>query len=357
MAEDMGEKTEEPTSQRLSKARQSGNIAKSTDLSAAVDLIGACILVYVFGGYLVSGMADIMRRLLGDASLGQFIDKNASDSVLVWAFTRGALMALPIMLLMMVVAYAAQFQQVKFLLTTEPLQPKLDKLNPVTGFQRLFGVRNVVKTLTNSAKLVIVSIIAVMVVMTHLDAIAGLPMLPLVAAFGVVADMVFHLIAWILATLLVLGYADYMYQKFQHNRDLRMTKQELKDERRNDDGDPEIKARRMRRAREIAMARAKQAVPKADAVVTNPTHFAVALKYDPDTMAAPVVVAKGEDWMAFRIREIAAMHGVPIIERPPLARALYANVPVGRPVRPELFEAVAEVLAYVYRLKQKAAAG
>ena len=300
-------------------------------------------------------MADIMRRLLGDASLGQFIDKNASDSVLVWAFTRGALMALPIMLLMMVVAYAAQFQQVKFLLTTEPLQPKLDKLNPVTGFQRLFGVRNVVKTLTNSAKLVIVSIIAVMVVMTHLDAIAGLPMLPLVAAFGVVADMVFHLIAWILATLLVLGYADYMYQKFQHNRDLRMTKQELKDERRNDDGDPEIKARHMRRAREIAMARAKQAVPKADAVVTNPTHYSVAIKYDPEKMAAPRVVAKGADFMAMRIRQLASLHAVPMVERPALARALYAAVEVGQEIPQEQYQAVAEVLAYVYRLEGRAA--
>jgi flagellar biosynthetic protein FlhB len=257
------------------------------------------------------------------------------------------------MALLWVTAYLVQLHQVRLLWTLEPLKAKLERLNPVSGVKKLFSRKNLVKTLVNIAKLTIAMAVVALVVRAHAQEIAGLPALGAVEALTVVGRHVLETALYLLAVLLIIGLIDWYYQKWQHLQDLRMTKQEVKDEQKSNDGNPEVKARRMRIAREIALQRARNEVPKADVVVTNPTHFAVALRYDAQRMAAPVVVARGEDWMAFRIREIAAAHGVPIVEKPALARALYATVKVGQMVRPELFEAVAEVLAYVYRLSQR----
>jgi len=190
----------------------------------------------------------------------------------------------------------------------------------------------------------------VVVVMRWVPALGEMPHMGLRTAVVLGLRAIVELMVWMLVALLIIGFADLKYQKWQHRHDNKMTKQEVKEEQKSMDGDPEMKQRRSRVAREIAMQRVQQDVPSADVVVTNPTHFSVALKYDSNTMAAPEVIAKGADYVALRIREVARVHGVPVIERPPLARALYRGVEVGQAVSPEHYEAVAEVLAYVYRI-------
>jgi flagellar biosynthetic protein FlhB len=254
---------------------------------------------------------------------------------------------------MVLIAIAAQALQVGWLFTLYPIQPNLSKLDPIKGLGRVFGKRGVVKTGANSLKLVVMLIIAAIIIRKDLDEIAGLPRLNMAAAMAMIGEMIYQLVKWLLALLLLLGIVDYFVQKHQHTQDLKMTKQEVRDERRSMEGDPEIKGRRLRMAREIAMQRINSAVPQADVIVTNPTHFSVAIKYDSESMRAPVVVAKGADDLAFRIRDLARTHGVPVVERPPLARALYHGIDVGREIDPEHYQAVAEVLAYVYRLDSK----
>jgi flagellar biosynthesis protein FlhB len=356
MAEELGERTELPTGRKLFEARQRGQIVKSADLSAALDLIGSLVLILVLGSGLVSGLAAIMRNLLQDnAAPGARLTTDSIAPTLVWTGW-GALRAVgPLLVLLLLVSYLAQFLQVGWLITGQPLEPKLDRLNPVTGLKRLFSLRNLVKTTVNSLKLAVVGGVAFAVIGRDLPQVAALPLLPTAAAVALVGRLVLELAIWLLAVMLAIGLADWSYQRWQHSSDLRMTRQEVKDERRSMDGDPDVKARRLRMARDIAMQRMKQNVPKADVIVTNPTHFSVALQYDQATMRAPRLLAKGADFMAFRIREIAVASGVPIVERPPLARALFFGVEEGQEVPPEHYQAVAEILAYVYRLEGRAA--
>jgi len=353
MADDMGEKTEAPTGRRLEESRSKGQVAKSTDLSGAIDLIGAAILLVIFGRELVDACGNLMKRfLLEHASVDPI--EPAGIGVLLMNNTHGVLLAMaPLVGIMVLIAIAAQALQVGWLFTLYPIQPNLSKLDPIKGLGRVFGKRGVVKTGANSLKLVVMLIIAAIIIRKDLDEIAGLPRLNMAAAMAMIGEMIYQLVKWLLALLLLLGIVDYFVQKHQHTQDLKMTKQEVRDERRSMEGDPEIKGRRLRMAREIAMQRINSAVPQADVIVTNPTHFSVAIKYDSESMRAPVVVAKGADDLAFRIRDLARTHGVPVVERPPLARALYHGIDVGREIDPEHYQAVAEVLAYVYRLDSK----
>lgn len=355
MAEELGEKTEHPTARRLSEARGRGQIAKSTELSGAVEVAMGLALVLLLGGWLAGAMASVMRRTLEletDADPLTVVDVART---LRWAGIEAAVMASPFMLAMFVIAAVAHVGQTGLLFTTKPLSPTLDKLNPIGGVKRLFGLKNVVKSGMGVLKLVIAGAIATIVITSKLPKLAALPNLGAVAGMSVMLSIVVEIAAWMIAIFLILGVIDLLYQRWQHQKDLRMTKQEIKDERRTMDGDPEIKRRRMRIAFEMAMQRIRKDVPQADVVITNPTHFSVALRYDTATMAAPIVSAKGADLMAYRIREVAAANGVPIVERPPLARALYHNVEVGKPISAEHYEAVAEVLAYVYRLERQVA--
>jgi flagellar biosynthesis protein FlhB len=352
--EDLGEKTEAPTSRRLEEAREKGQVAKSQDLAGAVDLLAAVILLAVFGGVVARSMTSILRRVLQDwrgwgsmAEVGGLIRGVAADAAIALA---------PIMGIMVVVVILAHVVQTGPLLTTSPLQPNLSRLNPLAGLKRLVERRNMVKSMVQIAKIAVAAVVGWLFVSGAAAQIVALPRLGLAAGAAAIGQMLFHLALWLVALLIVLGLADLLFQRWQHTQDLRMTKDEVKDERRSMEGDPEIKSRRARMARQIAMQRIGQAVPTADVVVTNPTHFAVAIRYDQDAMHAPRIVAKGADLLALRIRQVAAASGVPIVERPPLARALYAGFAVGQDVSPEFYQAVAEVLAYVYRLDRQAVA-
>lgn len=355
MAEELGERTEQPTTRRLQEARGRGQVAKSQDLSAAIDLIGGTAIIVAFGGLAMVILASVMRRVLELQTAGNPLDLGELRSTVIWTASQAAWILVPMLAAMFTIAYIGQVMQVGLLLTGYPLQPKLERLNPIQGIKKLFNLRNLVKTVVNIVKLVVIVLIATLVIYRHLPSIAALPALGLLPAWYKLAITALELAVWMLLVLLAIGVIDFLYQQWQHTRDLRMTRQEVKDERRSMDGDPDVRARRLRMARDIALQRIQQAVPTADVVVTNPTHFSVALRYDAATMRAPRVVAKGADFMAFRIRHVAIASGIPIVERPPLARGLYWGVEVGREVSPEYYEAVAEVLAYVYRIEGRAA--
>ncbi len=362
MAEDLGEKTESPSARKLSEARERGNIAKSPELSGAVDLLAAVLLVAYFGEGLIGGLGNMLRASLGGSAPGSSLIAPPGPTPVAaaveiehlagWSFAAGARAAAPIAASVIAVILAIQLAQVRWLFTLEPLMPKLEKISPLAGISRLLGRRNLVKTALNAIKMAVIGTVVVAIASRRAAELAALPMLDVIPAFRRVGGIIFEVAAWMLLIMLVLGIADYAYQRWQHTQDLKMTKQEVRDERKSGEGDPEVKGRRLRMARQMIMDQMRSNVTKADVIVTNPTHFSVALKYDSATMAAPRVVAKGADYMAFRIREVAVANGVPIVEKPALARALFAQVEVGHEVRPELYEAVAEVLAYVYRLNR-----
>lgn len=350
MAEDMGERTEAPTARRRNEARNRGQVAKSQDLSAALDLIGALLVILTLGGMMSREGGFLMRRMLEELD-GSIVEKTYEPALYLVAIQLAKIL-LPGLALLVLVGFASQYIQVGFNLTTEPLMPKFSRLNPLSGLGRLFGVRNAMKAGVNSFKVVLILIVGYQVIAGILPRLATLPMMTTAAAATVIGDAIVRLAIWLLVVLLVLGLIDWGYQKWQHTKDLRMTKADVKDERRSMEGDPQVKSARFKMAQKIAMQRINSAVPKADVIVTNPTHFSVAIKYDAQTMRAPKVVAKGADYLAFRIREVATRNAVPIVERPPLARALYAGVEVGHEVKPEHYQAIAEILAFVYRMDE-----
>jgi flagellar biosynthesis protein FlhB len=357
VAEDLGEKTEDPTGKRLGDARNRGQVPKSADFSAFIIMAGAVVAMVAFAVGILSGMARITRHILSEGVLASDITGADTASHLALIGNEVVRMILPIMAMMCFVSIVAHLIQTGPMIATKALEPKIEKLNPITGAKRFFSKRSYVKGGLDLLKLIAVGGVATLVIMMYWDRLIAMAGIPVAQAVRELGEMMVVLAAWILAVMLVLGVLDYLFQKWQHTQDLKMTKQEVKDERKSSDGDLEMKARRMKIAREIALQRVAADVPKADVVVTNPTHYAVALKYDQERMHAPRVVAKGADFLAMRIRQIASMHGIPIVERPPLARALYAQLDVGQEINADHYEAVAEILAYVYRLEQQSAPG
>ena len=354
MAEDLGEKTEDPTGKKLSDARSRGKIAKSKDLSGAIDLIAAALVLAMLGPYISGEFADLMTRTLGSAPVGQSNPFDYIAPALHQAARSVVVTVGPVMVLMFVVILIAHFAQVGPLFTTKPVTPDLNRLNPISGVKRIVSLRGIMQTLMSIAKLSVVGTIVVLVIMRNEIKLVRLPLLTPGQATMVTIYVLIEILVWVLAILLVIGVIDYLYQKWQHKKDLRMTKQEVKDEVKSLEGDPELKRRRFRMAQEVAMQRVNTEVPDADVIVTNPTHFSVAIRYK-NEWGAPRVVAKGADQIAMRIRFVAMANGVPIVERPPLARALYWGTKEGDLISEEHYEAVAEILAYVYRLDGRAA--
>jgi flagellar biosynthetic protein FlhB len=355
MAEDLGDRTEEASARRLSEARERGQVARSTDFSAAIILAAAVTLLWFLAGGVFSGMADLLRHGLSDQSLGLTPDTGAIIPELTLVMAQMARHVVPFMVIIAAVALAGAIYQVGWHVSATPLEPKWSRLNVVTGFKNLLGKRALVKGGLDLLKFVIVGSAVYFIISDEYESIAAVVNLDLAAGVMLSLDIIMRIVIWILVILIILGIIDLIYQQARFKKDLRMTKQEVKDERKSSEGDMEVKARRMKIARQIAMQRLALDVPKADVIVTNPTHFAVALKYDAGSMRAPKVLAKGADYLALRMRYIATSAGVPIVERPPLARALYQNIEVGKEIFPEHYEAVAEVLAYVYRLERRAA--
>ncbi len=355
MAESAGEKTEAPTSRRRAEARQEGNIAKSMDLTAASMMLSAFLLIFFFSERVFFTLRYTMEAMLrGDYTVNPTRFDDVDKLVGVMAHAVGGTVG-PIAGVLLVIGAVSVLGQVGFLLTGKPLIPKFSKLNPYSGLKNILGARGFMRLTQSMAKLVLISAVAGWIVMRDMDKVLGLATMDPQVMIAVAAWLIFELAVILAIVVFVLALTDLWYQRYQHEKDLRMTKEDVKREMKDMEGDPLLKQRRARVARQLAMQRISSAVPKADVIVTNPTHFAVALKYD-STMRAPKVVAKGADFMAMRIRQLGAVHGIPMIERKPLARALYHGVEVGQEVPQEHYAAVAEILAYVYRLSGRKAA-
>ncbi|WP_428386525.1 flagellar biosynthesis protein FlhB [Mucisphaera sp.] len=356
MAESAAEKTEPATPKKREKARQDGNIAKSADLTAAIALLIGVTILYFMGLQIFGALKINVERGLRNAfapNPAQPTDLVAmlhdASYVLFWLIA-------PFMVLMAFIGLLATLYQVGLLLTFKPMQPKFSKFNLIKGAQQMVNLRAWMRLVQSLAKVVALLGLGGILVYLDLEKIRHLAELETAQAFFAASEMVFLLALKLAIMLIVLGILDYSYQKWQNEEELKMSKQEVKEEMRNMDGDPLTKQRRSRIARQLAMQRVSQAVPGADVIVTNPTHYAVALRYDPETMKAPKVLAKGADYLAMRIRQLAALHAVPIVERKELARALYRDVDPGQEVPAEHYAAVAEILAYVYRLADRKSA-
>jgi flagellar biosynthetic protein FlhB len=349
--DDADEKTEQPTARRREEAREEGQIARSADLTAAVGLLAGLLLLKTFGGRMVGGLLDLIRALGNSPAV-------TSADLLPWikkVSLAAAEIMLPFLALLLVITVAGTAAQSGLLLTWKRLTPKPDRVSPVTGVKRLFSADVLSRLGLGLLKMTCVAGIAYLTIVGRLGTVLSAGGLHAGGVFGLGAEVVFDLALRLAAVLLVLGIVDYLIQRWRLERQLRMTKQEVRDELKRMEGDPLIKQRRRQIQRRLAMQRIQAEVPRADVVVTNPTHYAVALRYDEAAMAAPRVVAKGKDFLAERIRQIAQQAGVPLVQRPPLARALYFGVEVGQEVPPAFYRAVAELLAFVYRLTGKKA--
>ncbi len=355
MPEDMGEKTEDATPKRLHDAREEGNVAKSMDAASALLLIGVTLTLWFALLPTLGGMKVMMEHLLGGDGPASLISVEQSGGLLRESLEWFVRLGAPILLVAWIIAYISHFWQIGWLFSTKQVQPKLSKLNPIKGFQRIFGLNAIVKSGIDSFKVALVVLVAVISIWLDAEEIIALPQLDLMPALGRIGWMLFMLALRVLAVLLLLGIIDLAYQRWKHRRDLRMSKTEVKQEMKETEGDPEVRKRRMRMQQQLSMQRIGAAVPKADVIITNPEHISIAIAYDEHADQAPKVIAKGQDHLAFRIRQIALQHGIPIVERKPLARALYKQVDVGQEIPPDFYQAVAEILAYVFRLSGKRA--
>ncbi|WP_339159625.1 flagellar biosynthesis protein FlhB [Paenibacillus sp. FSL W8-0186] len=347
-----GEKTEKATPKKRQDARKKGQVAKSQDLSGSVVLLSGFLCLLMFGGY----MKERLMLLFSDVYYHR-LNMDVTNENVMTMFGDYAVQILlllaPLLLIVVVMAAVANYAQVGFLLTGEPLKMQLKKLDPIQGFKRIFSIRSLVEFLKSVLKLTIIGFLVYTTIWGERGNIASLGHVTIEDAFYFTSKLTMNLGLKIGAALFVLAVLDYMYQKYDHEKNLRMSKQDIKDEYKKMEGDPLIKGKIRERQRRMALQRMMQEVPKADVIITNPTHFAVALKYEGSEMDAPQVVAKGQDYVALRIREIAKEHGVIIMENKPLARALFQRAEIGDTIPADLFQAVAEVLAYVYRMKGK----
>jgi flagellar biosynthetic protein FlhB len=354
MAEDFGDKTEAPTPRRRAEAREQGKIARSRDIATSVLIIGSMMLMKNYGPGVVGMLRSLVEDMLGPQSMAETAASGALNASARAVINMGLSLA-PLLIGMVLIVIVADVLQVGLVLNGKRIQPNLAALNPFKGVGRVFGKGvKPVNGLISGAKMVLVALVAYSAVQDRLPLIMTAQQLEFRQIFGLGADVVYSIGVRIGVVLLILAIIDYAYQRYRIEQELKMSKQEVKDEMKRMDGDPRVKARRRQMARDMLKEQLKKDVPTADVIVTNPTHFAVALKYDAGTMHAPRVVAKGQDFMAQRIREIAIANGIPILERPPLARALHKLVKVGQEIPEQYYSAVAEILAYVYELSGKA---
>ncbi len=351
--EDGGDKTEAPTARRRAEAREQGNIARSMDLTAALLMIGSMVLLKMYGINVIAALKTFLEQMLSVQSLS-----NNDPASVMLDFSRAIMMVgvalAPLLIGLVVIAVLSNILQVGFFFNPERLTPNLAALNPLKGLGKLLGGgKGPMAMVMSVMKLLLVSYFAYTAIQNKMGAIVMAQQLGYMQIFGLGSEVIYNIALRIGIVLFVLALFDYAYQRYRIEQDLKMSKQEVKEEMRRMEGDPHIKQRRRQIAMQIAHKKLQKDVPTADVIVTNPTHFAVALKYDNDSMHAPRVVAKGADLMAQRIREIAIANGIPILERKPLARALYKMCDVGDEIPEEFYSAVAEILAYVYELTGK----
>jgi len=353
--EDKDSKTEEPTEQKRSKAREEGQVAMSQEVTTAITLIAMFFTLRLFGPWLYQNILGLMLFNWGGVLPHTYaaIDNLIASGYLPFLFQQVVVITLPLLLISMAAGVLSSVLQVGWKPTAKPMMPKFSKLNPISGFKKIFSMKSVVNLVKSLAKIGIVGSIVYYMVMAQLGNIPAMLDMSIMASSLMIMNFVINLGLTIGAVFIIIAALDFAYTRYEHTKKLRMTKQEVKDEYKQMEGDPHIKGKIRQRMREASMRRMMQNVPEADVVITNPTHFAVALRYNNLVDKAPVVTAKGADLMAKRIRDKAREHDVVIVENPPLARALYADVEVGDEIPFELWESVVEILAYVFKLKNR----
>ena len=354
MADDhsQDEKTEQPTPRKREDARKKGQVAKSQELNSVFIILTGLLALVIFYNNILSGFAGSfhynLTQIGTDITVTKFYELFIANGMTLIK------MVAPILIFLGIVGLLINLAQVGFMISAEAIEPKLDKLDLVKGFKRIVSMRTLVNLFRDTAKITIIAYVAYLTYKAEMPNYIPLADQEVGQIVVFMSSVALKIVLRAAGVLLILSILDYAYQKYEHEKQLKMTKQEIKDEMKHHEGDPLIKMRIRRIQREMARSRMLQAVEDADVVVTNPTHLAVALKYDSEAMPAPVVVAKGERLIAEKIKEIAQKANVPIVENKPLARALFKSVDIGMEIPAKLFKAVAEVLAYVYKLKGKA---
>lgn len=346
------ERTEQATPKRREEAHEKGQVAKSREL-ASVAVLGSCLIYFYFGAsHMVKHMSALMKRYFINSSRLSINDVNI-HSILLDFIYETFLILIPFLIVVMIAGFLANLFQVGFMFSTESIKPQLSKIDPLKGFRRLLSTRSLVELAKGIAKMTIVGLIAYWTMKGELRKIMPLMNYNIADIIIFISRVSFKILLTTSIALLVLAILDYIYQKWEFEKNLKMSRQEIKDENKQTEGDPLVKGRIRRLQRDIARKRMMAQVPKADVVVTNPTHFAVAISYAPEKMSAPVVVAKGADFLAEKIKEIARQHDIPIVENKSVAQVLYRMVDVDQTVPETLYKAIAEILVYVYSLKRK----
>ncbi len=347
-----GEKTEQATPRRREDARKKGQVFKSADLNSAIILLTGSVLLYLTMSSMVDNLKSFTSLYILDRTLQDFSVQYACD-LLIEAIYITARILLPILVGTFIAAFAISYLQVGSLFSSEALTPKLERLNPLQGFKRIFSRRSLVELVKSLFKVGITGYIVYTVIKKYYFVFPRFVDMELAATCKTLGTVVFEMAIKVGICFVILGLLDYIYQWYEHEKSLKMSKHEVKQEYKQSEGDPLVKSRQRQIQREFAMKRMMSEVPQADVVITNPTHFAVALKYDIEAMDAPVVVARGQDFVALRIKEIARQNNVTIVEDPPLARTLYYSLDLGDLIPEELYQSIAEILAFIYKQKRK----
>jgi len=345
------ERTEEPTERRLTEARRKGQVPRSRELSTLLVTLSGALALWVSGSYGINGIVEIMTTSFSVE--GDLLKEPALLPIhLMGMILNAVLLIVPFLVVTLLATFIAPASMGGLIFSTEALTFKLDKLDPVKGIGRMFSLKSLVELVKTILKFLLLLGAAVLIYKAVEREVLGLGTLPLEDGLKRSATILAWALVAMAATMILIAAIDVPFQLFEHNKQLKMTRQEIKDEMKESDGRPEVKSRIRQLQREMSQQRMMQDVPTADVIITNPTHFSVALKYDQGGNAAPTVIAKGQDYMALQIRHIARVNDIVIYEEPPLARALYASTEVGQEIPSKLFLAVARVLAYVYHLRR-----
>lgn len=351
MADDSAERTEEPTARRLKRARDEGQVARSHELPAAGVMIGAVMMLMSLGGIWFHQLSVYFAA--GFTLDRKFLDTPALlPSAFATQASHAFLLVLPLMLVTMVVAVLASGATGGFLFSWDALMPKMSKLDPIAGLSRMFGGNAVVELLKSVLKFTLIAVVLVMMLDRHFAELMALGNMSLEPALSIAGSLISESVLWLTLSLVLIAMIDAPYQRYSFMKRMRMSKQEIRDEHKDMEGRPEVKAQIRRRQREVATQRMMQKVKDADVIITNPEHFAIALSYDPTSDGAPILLAKGADFVAARIREEAKNHNIEIFQAPQLARALYFTTELDQSIPEALYFAVAQVIAYVFSLAQ-----
>jgi len=347
------EKTEKATPKKRRDAREKGQVLRSMELNTTFILLSAFLGIKLTGPIAVKELKRFLTLFLNGTKIrDEMITISLTRELMVDAVISFGLVMLPLCLIVVLAGLAINYVQVGFLFSSKAMGFKFNRLNPLEGMKRIISIKGLVQLLKAIIKIAIIGYAVYKEFMKSLVSIPGLMGQDILSGISYIVEGIFNIAFNACMAFAILSVLDYLYQWWEHEKELRMSKQEIKDEYKQMEGDPQIRGKIREKQRQIAMSRMMQQVPKADVVITNPTHFAVALLYEESDERAPVVVAKGQDYIALRIRKTAQEHKVHIVENKPLARSLYQSTEVGNEIPLEMYKAVAEILAYVYRLKK-----